>query len=142
MKREMLTVLVSLILVVIMSVLANIDVLVPQQYVWGRIRIPARGIYAEVYTTERGDNCIPTLWNGGKVTVKADLSTVQLYDMAELTGLDGEHYVLECVEIMNCLAIGQTLLTTWGRVVHADGDVLLCTDQARGRVHVFRLIRL
>lgn len=127
MKRDLLTVLVSFVLVVIMSVLANIDVIVPQQYVWGRIRIPARGIYAEVYTTEHGDDCIPTLWNGGKVTVKADLSSVQLYDTAELIGLDGEHYVLECVSI--------TGVPSWLQQAH--GDVLV----VNGR-WVYRFTRL
>ena len=99
----------------------------PQQYVWGRIRIPARGIYAEVYTTERGDDCIPTLWNGGKVTVKADLSEVQLYDTAELIGLEGEHYVLECVSI--------TGMPAW--LQQTRGDVLV----VNGR-WVYRFTRL
>ena len=127
MKSERLTVLGLLILVVIMCVLANIDVIVPQYYVWGRIRIPAHGIYAEVYTAERGDDCIPTLWNGGKVTVKADLSEVQLYDTAELIGLDGEHYVLECVSI--------TGVPSWLQKV--DGDVLVINGWL-----VYRFIRL
>ena len=99
----------------------------PQHYVWGRIRIPARGIYAEVYTTERGDDCIPTLWSGGKVTVKADLSEVQLYDTAELIGLEGEHYVLECVSI--------TGIPAWLQQTH--GDVLV----VNGR-WVYRFTRL
>ena len=119
---------------VIVGILILVAVLVvlpiprsPQQYVWGRIRIPARGIYAEVYTTERGDDCIPTLWHGGKVTVKADLSEVQLYDMAELIGLDGEHYVLECVSI--------TGVPAW--MQKTDGDVLV----VNGR-WVYRFTRL
>lgn len=99
----------------------------PQQYVWGRIRIPARGIYAEVYTTERGDDCIPTLWNGGKVTVKDDLSSVQLYDTAELIGLEGEHYVLECVSI--------TGMPAW--LLKTSGDALV----VNGR-WVYRFTRL
>ena len=99
----------------------------PQHYVWGRIRIPARGIYAEAYTTEHGDDCIPTLWSGGKVTVKADLSEVQLYDTAELIGLEGEHYVLECVSI--------TGMPAW--LLKTSGDVLV----VNGR-WVYRFTRL
>lgn len=101
----------------------------PEQYVWGRICIPARGIYAEVYTTEHGSDCGCTspLWHGGKVTVKADLSDVQLYDMAELTGLDGEHYVLECVSVSGVPAWMQK----------TDGDVLVVNGWL-----VYRFIRL
>lgn len=99
----------------------------PQHYVWGRIRIPARGIYAEVYTTEHGDDCIPTLWTGGKVTVKADLSSVQLYDTAELIGLEGEHYVLECIRI--------TSMPAW--MLKPEGDVLVVNGK-----WVYRFTRL
>lgn len=113
------------ILVAVLVVLPSIRP--PELYVWGRIRIPARGIYAEVYTTERGDDCIPTLWSGGKVTLKADLSAVQLYDMAELVGLEGEHYVLECVSI--------TGVPSW--LQKTDGDVLV----VNGR-WVYRFTRL
>ena len=111
--------------VAVLIVVPNIQA--HEQYVYGTIRIPARGIYAEVYTTEHGDDCIPTLWNGGKVTVKADLSEVQLYDMAELIGLEGEHYVLECVSI--------TGVPSW--LQKTDGDVLV----VNGR-WVYRFTRL
>ena len=129
MKREMLTILVSLILIVIMSVLANIDALLPEQYVYGKLRIRSRDIYADVYIRDHDQTCDCTspLWHGGKVTVKADLSEVQIYDMAELTSLTGEHYVLELVSI--------TGVPAW--LQKTDGDVLV----VNGRF-VYRFIRL
>ena len=129
MKREMLTVLGSLILIVIMSVLANIDALLPEQYVYGKLRIRTRGIYADVYIRDHDQDCDCTtpLWHGGRVTVKEDLSTVQLYDMAELTSLTGEHYVLELVSI--------TGIPAWMQKV--DGDVLVVNG-----LYVYRFIRL
>ena len=129
MKREMLTVLGSLILIVIMSVLANIDALLPEQYVYGKLRIRSRDIYADVYIRDHDQDCDCTtpLWHGGTVTIKDDLSAVQLYDMAELTSLTGEHYVLECVSI--------TGVPAW--LQQADGDVLVVNGWL-----VYRFIRL
>lgn len=127
MKRELLTVAVSLLLVIVMAVLANIDALTPERYVWGRIRIQERGIYAEVYTTVKGSDCIPTLWNGGKVTVDADLSDVQVGDMADLRGLDGEHYVMECIDIRRGIAL----------LMEPHGDVLVINGR-----WVYRFTRL
>ena len=59
--------------------------------------------------------------------VKADLSAVQLYDMAELIGLDGEHYVMECVSI--------TGVPSWLQKI--SGDVLVVNGK-----WVYRFIRL
>jgi hypothetical protein len=125
----MLTVFASLLLVVIMSVLANIDSILPRQYVYGKLRIPAHDIYADVYIRDHDENCDCTtpLWHGGKVTVKADLSSVQLYDMATLTSLSGEYMVLECVSI--------TGIPAW--LQKTDGDVLVVNDRL-----VYRFIRL
>lgn len=67
--------------------------------VYGHIRIPAAGIHAEVCTIGQPGDCCGTLWNGGTVTVNADMSDVQVGDMADLRGLDGEHIVLECISI-------------------------------------------
>lgn len=124
MKRNFLFILIVLLPMIVLPLLPA-----REQYVWGRIRIPARGIRAEVYTAEHGDDCgcTSSLWHGGKVTVKADLSSVQLYDTAELTGLDGKHYVLECVSI--------TGIPAW--LQKTDGDVLV----VNGR-WVYRFIRL
>ena len=129
MKREMLTVLGSFILIVIMSVLANIDALLPEQHIYGKLRIRSRDIYADVYIRDHDQTCDCTspLWHGGTVTVKADLSEVQLYDMAELTSLTGEHYVLELVSI--------TGIPAW--MQKTDGDVLVVNG-----LYVYRFIRL
>lgn len=129
MKREMLIVFASLLLVAIMSVLANIDSILPRQYVYGKLRIPAHDIYVDVYIRDHDEDCDCTtpLWHGGKVTVKADLSAVQLYDMATLTSLSGEYMVLECVSI--------TGIPAW--LQKTDGDVLVVNDRL-----VYRFIRL
>ncbi len=101
----------------------------PEQYVYGKLRIDARDIYADVYIRDHDQDCDCTspLWHGGTVTVKEDLSSVQLYDMAELTSLTGEHLVLECVSI--------TGVPAW--LQKTDGDVLA----VNGR-WVYRFIRL
>lgn len=112
--------------------------------VYGCIRIPSAGICAEVYTTKHGQDCgcRGALWNGGQAFVQADMSAVHLYDMADLRSLDGEHLVLECVEIVDCIRVGQRLVS-WQGIVHPNGDVLLCTDVNRWPfVRVLRLTRL
>lgn len=109
----------------------------------GSIRIPARGIEASVYTREAEPiDGMSSLWGGGIVTTDADLSRVQVGDFAHIYTTEGEHLVLECVSIMGCLVIGQTMITSWGRVVHANGDVLLYSNTQQMRVHVFHLARL
>lgn len=125
----MLTIFLTMLLVVILSVLANIDSILPRQYVYGKLRIRTRGIYADVYIRDHDQDCDCTtpLWHGGRVTVKDDLSTVQLYDMAELTSLTGEHYVLELVSI--------TGVPAW--LQKTDGDVLVVNG-----LYVYRFIRL
>lgn len=112
-------------------------------HVAGSIRIPARGIEASVYTREEEPiDGMSSLWNGGTVTTDADLSNVQVGDFAHIYTTEGEHLVLECVGIMGCLVIGQMVITSWGRVVHANGDVLLYSNTQQMRVHVFHLARL
>ena len=70
------------------------------QYVAGRIRIRERGIAASLYTKEEDvPDGMSVLWGGGKVTTDADLSQVQVGDMAHLYTVEGEHLVLECVRI-------------------------------------------
>ena len=125
----MLTIFLTMLLVVILSVLANIDSILPRQYVYGKLRIRTRGIYADVYIRDHDQDCDCTtpMWHGGRVTVKEDLSTVQLYDMAELTSLTGEHYVLELVSV--------TGIPAWMQKV--DGDVLVVNG-----LYVYRFIRL
>lgn len=101
----------------------------PDQYVYGKLCIDARDIYADVYIRgyDQDCGCTPSLWNGGTVTVGADLSSVQVGDMADLRGLDGEHLVLECISI--------TGVPSW--LLETDGDVLV----VNGRL-VYRLTRL
>lgn len=123
MKRNFLLILLMLPLIVLP--------LLPERecYVAGHIRIPARGIYAEVYTTDHGPDCgcCGALWNGGTVTVTADLSSVQVGDMAEIYTVEGEHLVLECIAIRSGPA--------W--LMEPQGDVLV----VNGR-WVYRLTRL
>lgn len=101
----------------------------PEQHVYGKLRIRSRGIYADVYIRGHDQTCDCTtpLWHGGRVTVKDDLSEVKPYDMAELTSLTGEHYVLECVSI--------TGVPSW--LQKTDGDVLVVNGWL-----VYRFIRL
>lgn len=98
----------------------------PDQHVYGHIHIPERDIHAEVYAIghARDCGCTSTLWNGGKVTVNADLSDVQVGDMADLRGLGGEHLVLECIAICNA----------WPWLMDPHGDVLVIDS---GRVYRF-----
>ena len=112
--------------------------------VYGRIRIPSAGVRAEVFYTPCGDGCgcCGALWNGGVVSVEADMSTVHIYDMADLRSLDGEHLVLECVAIVDCIRVGRWLIS-WRGIMRPDGDVLLCTDATCWPfVRVLRLTRL
>lgn len=97
-------------------------------YVAGRMYIRSRGISAEVYTREAEPiDGMSSLWNGGKVTTHADLSSVQLGDMADIYTVEGEHLVLECISI--------TGVPSW--LQKTDGDVLV----VNGRL-VYRLTRL
>lgn len=97
-------------------------------YVAGRLYIRQRGICAEVYTHRREPlDGMSSLWNGGKVITKEDLSTVQIGDMADIYTVEGEHLVLECVSI--------TGVPAW--LQKTAGDVLV----VNGR-WVYRFIRL
>lgn len=124
MKRNFLIILIILLLPMIV-----LPLLSPRaQYVAGRIRIPARGISAEVYTYEEEPlDGMSSLWNGGKVTTKQDLSSVQAGDMAHLYTMEGEHLVLECVDIRK----------GWGWFEKPKGDVIIIN-----RKWVYRFTRL
>lgn len=89
------------IIIIIMAGLCVLPLCRPQvQYVAGRIYIRSRGITAEVYTTEPDPiDGMSSLWHGGRVTTKTDLSGVKLGDMAEVYTVEGEHLVLECIGI-------------------------------------------
>lgn len=125
MKRVILTLLLALCGVGLLSIPPPTH----EGHLYGSLSIPARGIIAEVYTTDHAPDCgcTPTLWNGGKVTVDADLSAVKIGDMADLRGVDGEHYVLECINIRQGLAL----------LMEPQGDVLV----VNGR-WVYRFTRL
>ena len=96
MKRNFLFILIILLLPMIV-----LPLLSPRaQYVAGRMYIRERGIAASLYTKEEDVlDGMSVLWGGGKVTTDADLSGVQLGDMAHLYTVEGEHLVLECVRI-------------------------------------------
>ena len=94
----------------------------------GSIRIPARGISAEVYTYQQEPlDGMSVLWGGGKVTTDADLSQVQVGDMAHLYTVEGEHLVLECVRIRKGL----------GWFEKPQGDVIVINQK-----WVYRFTRL
>lgn len=70
------------------------------KYMAGRMYIRERGIAASIYTKEEDVlDGMSVLWGGGKVTTDADLSSVQVGDVAHLYTVEGEHLVLECIEI-------------------------------------------
>ena len=129
MRRAGIALLVMIVVTVICWAACYIGDYLPSQHVYGKLRIRTRGIYADVYIRDHDQDCDCTtpLWHGGRVTVKEDLSAVQLYDMAELTSLTGEHYVLELVSV--------TGIPAWMQKV--DGDVLVVNG-----LYVYRFIRL
>lgn len=129
MRRAGIALLVMIVVTVICWVACYIGDCIPSQHVYGKLRIRSRDIYADVYIRNHDQTCDCTtpLWHGGTVTIKDDLSAVQLYDMAELTSLTGEHYVMECVSI--------TGVPAW--LQQADGDVLVVNGWL-----VYRFIRL
>ena len=97
----------------------------PDAEVVGVLKIPAHDIRT-VIMTAHGETCgcCTILWNGGIVHAMADLSPVQVGDMADIITLDGGYYVLECMEIIPALHIGRWLVS-WRGVVKADGDVIV-----------------
>ena len=98
------------------------------QYVAGRMYIRERGIAASLYTKEKDvPDGMSVLWGGGKVTTDADLSQVQVGDMAHLYTVEGEHLVLECVRIRKGL----------GWFEKPQGDVIVINQK-----WVYRFTRL
>lgn len=92
----------------------------PEQYVAGRLHIRARGISADVYIRQQEPmDGMSSLWNGGKVTTQADLSVVQVGDMADIYTVEGEHLVLECIGIKT----GPSWLEK------TDGDVIVINNR-------------
>lgn len=97
-------------------------------YVAGHLCIRERGISAEVYTRQEEPlDGMSSLWNGGAVITREDLSTVQLGDMAEIYTVEGEHLVLECVDIRK----------GWAWRVKPQGDVIVINGR-----WMYRLTRL
>lgn len=97
-------------------------------YVAGHLYIRERGISAEVYTHQEDPmDGMSSLWNGGKVITREDMSTVQVGDMAELYTVEGEHLVLECVDIRK----------GWAWRVEPQGDVIVINGR-----WMYRLTRL
>ena len=100
----------------------------PPMYAAGHLHIRQRGISAEIYTrqAELLDG-MSSLWNGGEVITRESLSTVQLGDMAEIYTVEGEHLVLECVDIRK----------GWAWRVKPQGDVIIINGR-----WMYRLTRL
>ena len=97
-------------------------------YVAGRLYIRQRGISAEIYTRQEDPmDGMSSLWNGGQVITRESLSTVQLGDMAEIYTVEGEHLVLECVDIRK----------GWAWCVKPQGDVIIINGR-----WMYRLTRL
>lgn len=97
-------------------------------YVAGRLYIRQRGISAEIYTRQEDPmDGMSSLWNGGEVITRENLSTVQLGDMAEIYTVEGEHLVLECVDIRK----------GWAWRVKPQGDVIIINGR-----WMYRLTRL
>lgn len=106
---------------------------------WGNVcgRIRTGDIRADLMTDHEADCvCCPVLWNGGIVSTAEDLSSVKLYDMADVRTLDGGHYVLECVEIIPCIRVGKYLIG-WRGVIKANGDVLV---YSAGKAYRFTML--
>lgn len=123
MKRNFLFILIILLLPMIV-----LPLLPRQQYVAGRMYIRERGIAASLYTKEEDVlDGMSVLWGGGKVTTDADLSGVQVGDMAHLYTVEGEHLVLECVRIRKGL----------GWFEKPQGDVIVINQK-----WVYRFTRL
>lgn len=125
MKRFALFLIILLLPLIVLPILSAPHEL----HVAGSIRFPARGIEAEVYTQAHGPDCgcASTLWHGGIVTTDADLSNVQVGDMAHLYTVEGEHFVLECVRIRKGL----------GWFEKPQGDVIIVNQK-----WVYRFTRL
>ena len=97
-------------------------------YVAGRLYIRQRGISAEIYTRQEDPmDGMSSLWNGGEVITRENLSTVQLGDMAEIYTVEGEHLVLECVGISK----------GWAWHVKPQGDMIVINGR-----WMYRLTRL
>lgn len=105
----------------------------------GQLCIPSEDIEMDLYRVY--DNCVCCylgLYNGGRVEVRGiDLSDVCIECTACIEQED-VYLVLECVEIMNCVQIGNTLLSRRG-VVHAEGDVLIVMCDYFPFVKVWRM---
>lgn len=100
----------------------------PVLYVAGHLYIRERGISAEVYTRQKDPlDGMSSLWNGGEVITRENLSTVQLGDMAEIYTVEGEHLVLECVDIRK----------GWAWRMKPQGDVIIINGR-----WMYRLTRL
>lgn len=123
MKRNFLFILIILLPLIVLPLLSP-----RQQYVAGRMYIRERGIAASLYTKEEDVlDGMSVLWGGGKVTTDADLSEVQVGDMAHLYTVEGEHLVLECVRIRKVL----------GWFEKPQGDVIVINQK-----WVYRFTRL
>lgn len=134
MKRSVfVTILMLLLLPLIVLPLLS----VPDGVVVGRISIPSQGIQAEIMTADMPtcDGC-PILWQGGVATTDADLSALELWDMADVITIDGGHYVLEYVGIVPCIRVGRWLIG-WRGIIRADGDMLLVNEN-----RAYRFVRL
>jgi hypothetical protein len=105
----------------------------------GQLCIPSEDIEMDLYRVY--DDCVCCylgLYNGGRVEVRGiDLSDVGIECTACIEQED-VYLVLECVEIVDCVKIGGTLLSLRG-VVHVEGDVLIVMCDCFPFVKVWRM---
>lgn len=107
----------------------------------GWLRIPSSGVDVPLFRVHDDGCCFYGLYNGGKVDMRAtDLSTVSIDSVAFIMHEDVS-LVLECVEIIDCVQIGDALLSMRG-IVHADGDVLIVMCDYFPFVKVWRMTLL
>lgn len=94
----------------------------------GRIRIPSADVSADVFAESPAFcDCGGAMWHGGKGSTLSDLSAVKVDDLAYLTLLTGQRFVVECVEITPCIHIGSWLFC-WRGTIRATGDVLIVSS--------------
>lgn len=120
MKETVIFVLLITLPLVLLSLLSPGDVSVA-----GRIRIPAIDISADVYSVSTAEcTCCVELWHGGRASTLSDLSALAIDDMAYMTLISGQRFVLECVEITPCIRVGRWLVS-WHGIIKESGDVLI-----------------
>ena len=96
---------------------------------YAQLRIPSIKVDASLYyTNNHYACCYDGLYQGGRINVKHDadlFAGINIDDKADIRSISNDHFVVECVEITDCIAIGQNLISLNG-IIHDNGDILLC----------------